>query len=1153
MSSPFAKINDLRGTDREIGETAPAQSRMDAASAAARVDGWFSSLAGYGIEGRDKRMSARFQGDRLDDQTIEDLWRSDDMASRIVEVVPDEAMRPGYELNVGDKKLAEELAWEMEELGVDDVLRQAKKIERAFGGAAIFPVINDTQKAMSQPLNEDRIQKIEHLQVFEARELRPSRYYSNPLRPKFGEPETYLLFPQARGTMTSYGGVEIHESRLVVFPGIRVSRSQTATNLWGDSVLNRVYGILRDYNLSWAATTALLHDFAQAAFKIKGLAQLIAQDRDDVIRTRIQMVDLARSTIRAVLMDAEEEFERKSTPVNGLAELLTAMLTRVAAAADMPVTRLFGQAPAGLSATGEHEIRQWYDRVDTIRRLGMKPQLSRLICLQMKSRSSVTRGKEPKRWSVEFKPLWQMSEKEKADHRKVVAETDNIYVQMMAVSPEEVALSRWGGDDYSAEMNVNFKERAFLNELGETVVPPPPTNKGGAPGEEPPPGAPSGDPSAPPGAPDESVPSGAEPKAKEPPPFAKKGEEEPTEEPTGEKKPPVENDDGTPAEAVIEEVDEDGDPETAPAEYVTISVKGHARKIRLRRKRTESADRQDSIAQALLDQIADEFVARMDEKEWDPELHPKDESGKFTSTGGGGGSKDEKKAAAKEKVKAAIEAYNDLEDVYGDDEDSQSDPYHPLSQANAAIVAAKVELAALDKDDFSTGEDSDTELTPADAAAHAQSKFVDTGEGLELTATQKISSGASKNSAHRSGRAKFFVDQRQNYLDKAAKEKDPAKKEKHLKAAEKSMKLAERHAKAAAKYAKDDKEKALAQKAAQLVKDAKGGKAPASSPTPSKPTSNVDKMVAENEAYKKEQESKSKELGKPLDEAAIKAAGLQYYPGQKVFDPGGDHLVVHAISGAEYKVDKETKKFTETKPKPAPPPPGPQTQTATKVAGEIVGTQSPEPGSELEGKLKELEAAKPKSLDQFYAERTKLTGKLTPGEKKAALTYSGSAYSSINSALRSDKMPSGHQTTVKNLDSMFDRPDVITKEDQVVYRGMGSAKLFEGAGPGTEFVDKGYMSTSVKKESAFGGDVALAIHVPKGSRAATIPSKIPSENETLLPRGTRLEILKIEKVKSPYGGMKTVIHARAHTDGGKSAPTKTSAYDPDADDDEDDD
>lgn len=479
----------------------------------------------------DKRLSAEYLLQIIDSVTAESLWRTNDVAARIIEKVPAEALRPGFGIKLDDKEKAELVSARMEELNVEQAFYEAATKERAFGGCAIFPVLRDDVADLARPLNEDRIAGISHLQVFESRELKPATYYDDPLRPKFGEPETYWLWPQARGGVTSTMGVLVHESRLIIFPGIRVSRSQVSQDDWGDSVLQRPHEVLRDFGISWAALGVMLTDFSQATMSIEGLAELIAQDKDEVIRNRIKAVELARSTVRMVLTDSKETYKREQTPVAGLADLLDRFESRLAAAADMPITVLMGRSPAGLNATGESDVRLFYDRVGVYQRLHLRPRLEQLVRMILRDRLGPTRGKEPDTWSIEFNPLWQPSAKEQADTRKTVADTDAIYLQWGVVSPDEVAQSRWGGDSYSVEMAIDFEARRALEASGEL--------ERGSPGDVD--ATEAGD--------DESG-SG-------------------------------ESSDIT---VTMEEVDEDGDSATPPVEYALVNVRGHERRVRVRRR-----------------------------------------------------------------------------------------------------------------------------------------------------------------------------------------------------------------------------------------------------------------------------------------------------------------------------------------------------------------------------------------------------------------------------------------------------------------------------------------------------------------------------------------------------------------------------------------
>jgi hypothetical protein len=429
-----------------------------------RYDSWTSALGSWGTS-KDKREYTNAYFRPIHETQAEILWRSNAIGSRIVELPANETLRAGFELKMDDKDLSEEVMAIVEDLEVIPKFLTAMHYERAYGGAAIWPVINDGNPNLSEPINLDRIPEVSHLLVFDTRELKPTRYYNDIKDKKLGEPSVFQVMPRHRGPGTAMIDAmsEIHESRLIVFPGNRVSRAQISHNGWGDSVFCRVFETLRDYGVGWAATSVLLQEFSQATMKINGLAKLLARDKDKVIQDRIKAVELARSTINMVLMDASEDYKREQTPVTGLREILDGFAQRVAADADMPVTLLMGMSPSGLNATGESDIRFFYDRVDVKRQLHVRPRLEQAIRFILRAKNSPTKGKEPDVWSVQFNPLWQPTEKEIADTRKTVADTDNLYVQMQAVTPEEVAVSRFGGDTYSMEMVIEHDVDADMN------------------------------------------------------------------------------------------------------------------------------------------------------------------------------------------------------------------------------------------------------------------------------------------------------------------------------------------------------------------------------------------------------------------------------------------------------------------------------------------------------------------------------------------------------------------------------------------------------------------------------------------------------------------------------------------------------------------
>jgi phage-related protein (TIGR01555 family) len=222
---------------------------------------------------------------------------------------------------------------------------------------------------------------------------------------------------------------------------------------------------MRDFEAACTSAGVLVVDFAQAVYKMTGLAELIAQGKDQQVVSRMRVVEESRSSARAIMIDAAEDFERKATPITGLPELLDRFSTRLAAAADMPLTLLMGQSPGGLNATGESDIRFFYDRIRAAQERTLREPIER-VCKILFRALGIT---EPESWSIHFRPLWQPTDAEQATARYTQAQTDQIYITNGVVSAEEIALARFGSEDGSFATVIDFKARELL----EPAAPPP--------------------------------------------------------------------------------------------------------------------------------------------------------------------------------------------------------------------------------------------------------------------------------------------------------------------------------------------------------------------------------------------------------------------------------------------------------------------------------------------------------------------------------------------------------------------------------------------------------------------------------------------------------------------------------------------------------
>lgn len=428
---------------------------MDAIQSRARADGWNSVLSGFGMPNHDKRQAGQFQHDEIDPYEAMEMWRGDPLAARIIETKPNEMLRHPFELCIDDdtRDLTKRITALWEDLQFYDALWMALTYENAYGGSAIYLGVNDLQD-VSEVLDIERVLEVGFLEVLEPRELQPVRWQRDFTQSDFGKPTHYRLQPvtQMGPSSNDYGQV-VHSSRLIIFPGIKVSRRQISNNFgWGDSLLGRCRTALRDYNLSWAAASVLIQDFSQVIYKLKGLSEAINFGKDQEIINRIRTIELSRSVLRATLIDADlEEFERKQTPLTGLPELLDRQGKNLATAADIPVTRLMGESPAGLSATGDADIRFFYDGIRSDQNRKLRPPAERLTRIGF----SMLGEQEPKSWSIDFPALWQPTEKEQAETRKIQTDCDTQEIANQTLSPEEVRNSRHGGRKYSFQTKID--------------------------------------------------------------------------------------------------------------------------------------------------------------------------------------------------------------------------------------------------------------------------------------------------------------------------------------------------------------------------------------------------------------------------------------------------------------------------------------------------------------------------------------------------------------------------------------------------------------------------------------------------------------------------------------------------------------------------
>ena len=428
-------------------------------------DSWTNFFTGLGTA-RDKRTHTTFTPDMtLSREMLAEIYRADGIGRRVVELPATEMTRRWFKIEGDEDELIDK---ELQRLSAKAMINEALRWARLYGGSLIV-IGADDSGLLDMPLNELSLRRIDFLHVFHRFQIVGWEYDNNMISPNYGLPEFYLINPVSMGGGS--GMFKVHHSRVIRFDGASVPEEIRVQNSgWDDSVLQSVFQKVRGLGSVMGTSELIVEDFVQGVMKVKNLSSLLASPlgREQLV-TRMEMLDLSRHVANTAIIDDGEDYQKHTTTIAGLPDLIDRFVNMVAAESGIPVTILIGQAPAGLNATGDSDIRNWYDKVGSDQTDILSPPLERLITLIQLCKDGPFRGRELETWSIRFNPLWTPTDKEEADRRKTVAETDQLYILNGVLEPEEVTASRFGSGQYSTDTALFFNRTPDMVTAGDNT------------------------------------------------------------------------------------------------------------------------------------------------------------------------------------------------------------------------------------------------------------------------------------------------------------------------------------------------------------------------------------------------------------------------------------------------------------------------------------------------------------------------------------------------------------------------------------------------------------------------------------------------------------------------------------------------------------
>ena len=348
-------------------------------------------------------------------QLLTSLYRDNWIVQNIVATIPNDMVRKWYEIR---SSIAPDYIDQMVKLERKTQLR--KKIlqgmywGRLYGGAVGLILIKG-QDDLSQPLDLDMILpgSFLGLQILDRWSgVHPGSALVKDLAdPDYGLPEYYTV----RDDVSSRMVAEVHHSRIIRFIGRELPwMEQVTEDYWGESELEAVYNeVMKRDNVS-GNIAALTFRANINYMETEGLDQLLGTANTEMVRRFYNLMaaqSMMESNFGTRVINKGDAIHNTQYTFTGLADVYDRIMMDVSGSARTPVTKLFGRSPAGLNATGESDLQNYYDHIDGLRESDFRAIIERLLPIMALS----AWGMIPDDLDISFPPMQTPDAKETAE------------------------------------------------------------------------------------------------------------------------------------------------------------------------------------------------------------------------------------------------------------------------------------------------------------------------------------------------------------------------------------------------------------------------------------------------------------------------------------------------------------------------------------------------------------------------------------------------------------------------------------------------------------------------------------------------------------------------------------------------------------------
>lgn len=393
-------------------------------------DGLLNAVSGIGTSA-DVRKSSGYTFTPLDQHAINSAYRGSGMMRKCIDIPALDMVRAWREWNAEGDDL-EQIEKEEDRLGLRQKIYEAEILRGLGGGAIIIGAPGEP----SEPLGDIGIGQLAYLHVISRYQITIGEMDKEPFSPNYGLPKWFTVNDGAQ--------TRVDPSRVVCFTGDpipQLSASVWEERFWGEPRIQRLLNAVTNSDTAQDVFAALLHKARVVRVGIPKLTEIVGDpDGEALIGKRLAAMALGESIHNATIYDSGDGGNNPGETIDdyqvswtGMSDVMSAFDKRLCAVADIPATRLLGESPGGLNASGAGQQQDWHKHVQAMQELRLRPCLDKIDRVLVQSATG--KKADMSNW-YSFAPLDVPDEKALAETFKLKVEAA-VKAQETGAIPDE--------------------------------------------------------------------------------------------------------------------------------------------------------------------------------------------------------------------------------------------------------------------------------------------------------------------------------------------------------------------------------------------------------------------------------------------------------------------------------------------------------------------------------------------------------------------------------------------------------------------------------------------------------------------------------------------------------------------------------------------